>query len=308
MTVAAAPTTPSNADNGVIMTAFEKRFNTDYRRNTLIAKVTTGRYYEGVLEQGHQVEVVNMPEFASRTYTKNSRNREIDFPVMANTTLTVDRARDLLVGLDAVDEKQTHLLLKPAWMDKMGYTFDKDVDTEFWADVVTQAATGNFGNTAGVISGNCVLGTAGTPVALTASNVVSLYSLARQVLEEQDADNKGQGLWMVGPAYLRYALMNSDLKNASLSGDPRSILRSGEIGVIDQFRTFASNLLPAGYLVAGNMDAISYISQLRNMNYISAKESEYDHINKLKGLFVYDWKVRKPEGLVVFRVTDGTKA
>jgi len=308
MSVPAAPGTPQLADVGAIMKAFEKRFNTDYRRNTLIAKVTTGRYYEGVLKQGHEVSVVNLPEFTSRTYTKNSRNREIDFPIMAETVMTVNRARDLLVGIDAIDKKQTHLLLEPAYMDKMGYTFDKDVDTEFWADIVSQAATGNFGNSAGVISGNCPLGTTASPIAVTSANVVSLYSLARQVMEEQGSDNKGQGLWMVGPAYLRYALMNSDLKNASLSGDPRSILRSGEIGLIDQFRTFASNLLPAGYLLAGNMDAISYISQLRNMAMISGEESEYDHINKLKGLFVYDWKVRKPEGLVVFEVTDGTKA
>jgi hypothetical protein len=40
------------------------------------------------------------------------------------------------------------------------------------------------------------------------------------------------GRWLVIPPWMRWLLVNSDLKNASLMGDEKSVMRNGRIGMI----------------------------------------------------------------------------
>ncbi len=310
MSVAAAENTPQWADHGAICQLFETKFNVDTRTMERLAQVTTGKFYTKLLNVGDQVTVSELPDFsgAISDYKKNTTGRATTFVAPGKTVMTVARAKDFKIGIDAVDLKQTHLMLKPAYIEKLQYEVRKQVETAFWADVVTRADAANMGLAAGKISKNIDCGTAADPVALTKINVVDVYNAAYQALEENDfAEGYGQ-LWMVGPSYLRYALMGSDLKNAGLTGDPKSIQRTNQIGMINGFKTMTSNLLPAGYLVAGNMEAISYISQLNRVSIIEAKNNIDGHYDVLKGLYVYDWKVRCPKGLVVFSVSDSTKS
>jgi len=94
----------------------------------------------------------------------------------------------------------------------------------------------------------------------------------------------------------------------SLTGDGKSTLRTGRLGEVDGVTIYARNTLyqPAAstwYAVGGNMDAISYINQL---NSVRAIDSERFVGGKLyQGLNVFDWGVKKSEGLVVACVTKG---
>jgi hypothetical protein len=109
----------------------------------------------------------------------------------------------------------------------------------------------------------------GAPLAVTKDNVVEVLERIRAVLGEQNAAKAG--MWVVFPEWFRFLLMNSDLKVASLMGDPRSVQRSGIIGEIDGMTLAASNLLKGvtdtahacTYIMAGNKDAM--LQQLQSM-------------------------------------------
>jgi len=314
MSVAAAQGYPQLKDMGVIGEVYADQFNVDYRENTCIPKVTTGKFYEGLLSKGDKVTLANLPDMEFHTGYTKGQTISPDYPEPTKVEMTVNRAGYFMVGIDAVDMKQTHIKsIRAKYLDKLRHAVRKAVETEFWAAVKTEAHADNIGITAGADSGNIDMGAAGDLRAVSSSNVMDFYTEARQVLAEKDADHVTEGslnpdddfLWMVGPPSLRTALMKSDLANASWSGKSKSVFLTGtqDLDVIDGFHTYISRLLPANYVFFGNKDAISYISQLNEVAFIPSKSDPTGFVNKLKGLFVYDWKVRKPEGLGVAQVS-----
>ena len=92
----------------------------------------------------------------------------------------------------------------------------------------------------------------------------------------------------------------SDLKQAYLTGDSVSPLRNGKLGMIDRFMVYVSNNLPKtndgdSYLMAGTKDAITFASQMTNVETI---RSTATFGNIVRGLNVYGYGVIKPEALV----------
>jgi hypothetical protein len=104
-----------------------------------------------------------------------------------------------------------------------------------------------------------------------------------------------------------------------LTGDDTSPLRNGKIGMIDRFTLYVSNNLKtvadnAGtsgstaddftgtYVMAGTRDAISFASQITNVETLRA-QSTFGNI--VRGLNVYGFKVVKPEALVAAYVKRG---
>ena len=95
-------------------------------------------------------------------------------------------------------------------------------------------------------------------------------------------------------------IKNSDLKQAYLTGDSVSPLRNGKLGMIDRFQVYVSNNLPKtadgdSYLLAGTKDAITFASQMTNVETLRA-QSTFGNI--VRGLNVFGYAVIKPEALV----------
>jgi hypothetical protein len=178
---------------------------------------------------------------------------------------------------------------------------DININRDFFADVYLYADASNQGATAGAISGAYNFGAAGAPIGLNKNNVVEYVTSFISALAEQNAT--GAPLWLCVPEWVRFTLLNSDLKNAMLMGDPKSVLRTGMIGTILDMTIYANNLMhnvvdsgkACTYIVGGNKDAITFCAQMIKSRAFEAQNTFgmiYD------GLHVYDWKVIKPQGLV----------
>ena len=101
-------------------------------------------------------------------------------------------------------------------------------------------------------------------------------------------------------------IQKSDLKDASLAGDSKSVLRTNLLGKIGRFDILKSNLLPtvaatteasgfqAFYVLFGNKDAVSFANQFEQ---IETLKSEKTFAKIVRGLNVYGYKVINSQGL-----------
>ena len=99
-------------------------------------------------------------------------------------------------------------------------------------------------------------------------------------------------------------IKQSDLKDASITGDSQSPLRNGRLGMIDRFTVYVSNnLFKSGAefsCIAGHKMGFTFASQMTNMETI---RSETTFGNIIRGLQVYGYKVVKPEALATMVVS-----
>ena len=100
----------------------------------------------------------------------------------------------------------------------------------------------------------------------------------------------------------------------SVTGDDKSILRNGKIGVIDRFTIYVSNLLPtqsAGFnlagvatggnlrataIYAGSKTAVTFASQIAK---VEALQNPNDFGSLVRGLNVYGYSTILPQALAM---------
>jgi len=242
MTVARVPGHPDLKTNGLIPDLYADQFNVEYWATTLLPQITTGRFYEKVLNQGDKVTVPTAPTVSTKTHKKGEK-LDYEAPVNPPIEMTVDRARTFALLLDDIDEKQSHMDVGPKYMEVGLKQIAEDNEVEFFTSVYTQAHAKNQGATAGVVSGGFNLGASGAPLSVTMSNATEVVTRVRAVLGEQNAAERGK-MWMVIPEWMRYKLINSDLRKAMDMGDDKSVLRTSRLGSIDGLTIYVSNLLP----------------------------------------------------------------
>ncbi len=140
------------------------------------------------------------------------------------------------------------------------------------------------------------MGTTGSPIAITKTNVLEYLVDIGTVLDEANCPEGNR--FVVIPAKMAGMIKKSDLKDASLTGDSVSILRNGRLGMIDRFTVYMSHNLSVSSgkfsLVAGHKMGFTFASQMTNMETIRS-ESTFGNI--IRGLQVYGYKVVKPEAL-----------
>jgi N4-gp56 family major capsid protein len=228
--------------------------------------------------------------------------------------LNIDKGQYFSVVLDDVDAVQADVKLMDMFTNDATEQMKITIDTDVLNGVKAGAVSANKGATAGAISGNINLGSTGATRAISKTNVLDLILDMGQVLDEQDVPENGR--WLVIPSWMAAMIKNSDLKQAYLTGDSQSPLRNGKLGMIDRFTLYVSNSLPnavdlgsdgatggtggaadvrAWNILAGTRDAISFASQMNNVESIRA-QSTFGNI--VRGLNVYGYQVTKPEALV----------
>ena len=100
-------------------------------------------------------------------------------------------------------------------------------------------------------------------------------------------------------------IKQSDLKDASITGDGSTPLRNGRLGMIDRFTVYVSHNLKKTSggefsVIGGHTMGFTFASQMTNMETI---RSETTFGNIIRGLQVYGYKVVKPEALATMIVT-----
>ena len=159
------------------------------------------------------------------------------------------------------------------------------VETDVLANVVTGAST------------------IGSQTTITSSNILSSILDIAKDLDELNIPEEGR--FIVLPPSMVSLLKQSELRQAYLTGDATSPLRNGQVGQVDRFTVYQSNLLytPASgtdatytHVLAGHPKAITFASQFTNTETVRLESTFGDGV---RGLKVYGRKVVTPDCLAV---------
>jgi hypothetical protein len=250
---------------------------------------------------GDTVNIRTTPEITIKTYVKG-QTLAVENPDKAKLQLVIDKGEYFACVEDDVDQVQSDIALMDQWSKDASERMKIKIDERVLTDVLTDVDSNNKGATAGRISGDINLGAAGSPVAVSSSNVIDTIINMGTVLDEANAPE--QDRFMIIPAKMAGYIKQSDLKDASITGDGSSPLRNGRLGMIDRFTLYVShNLYKSGSefsVIGGHKMGFTFASQMTNMETI---RSETTFGNIIRGLQVYGYKVVKPEALTTAVIT-----
>lgn len=333
-------TTPA-ASGVFIPTIWSGKLNVKFYATTVFGEIANTSYEGDIKNIGDKVVINNIPSVTINDYTVG-QTLSYEVPAPSKVELQINYAKYFGVNVSDVIEYQSQPKLMDMFTNDAAKQMAIAVDTsvlKFTMDTgfgntksATPSTTGsgiNSGTLAGAKSASLNLGGAGgtynsstnpfggAPLTLSTSNVVQTITAMASVLDEQNVPDTERFL-VISP-YVRNLLMNSNLQQAYLTGDPQSILRNGKIGTIDRFTVYVSNLLPtaaAGQnfdgtttgtgisgnavarkcMVAGNKTAVTFASQIAK---VEALPNPGDFGQLVRGLNVYGFNTIKPEALVL---------
>ena len=269
---------------------------------TVLSAISNTDYEGEIRNMGDTVNIRTTPEITIQTYVKG-QTLSVENPDKAKLQLVIDKGEYFACVEDDVDQVQTDMNLMDMWSKDASERMKIKIDQRVLTDLLPDVSANNKGQTAGAISGNIDLGVAGTPEALTTSNVIGKIVDMGTVLDEANCPEGDR--FLVIPAKMAGLIKQSDLKDASITGDGSTPLRNGRLGMIDRFTVFVSHNLKktAGgefSVIGGHKMGFTFASQMTNMETI---RSETTFGNIIRGLQVYGYKVVKPEALATMIVT-----
>lgn len=150
--------------------------------------------------------------------------------------LTVDKEYYISRYIDKHDNLQDLKDTAAKYAEIDAQSMARDID----ADILGEAF--NAGNT---IDDGDFSGTAGNSVAITASNVTTLFGLANEKMDLQNVP-RGNRVAVVSPR-LRRILTDYGIGKDTQMGD--EFFTRGGVGMVDGFRVLFSNLLPTSYVL-----------------------------------------------------------
>lgn len=225
-------------------------------------------------------------------------------PESPDVEMLIDKGKGWNILLDDVDKVQSDIDLLNKFTDDAAKQIQISVDSSLLGAVYADASAYNCGATAGLVTAGHNLGASGAPIQITSTNIIDYIVACGGVLDEQNVPDEDR--WMVLPSWMAVMLKSSDLKDASMTGDQKSVIRSGLLGMIDRFVIYQSNSVgsvaatteasgfKSYYVLFGNKDAISFANQFTKTESLRSTES-FDTI--VRGLMVYGYKTIKPEAL-----------
>ena len=300
MAFATSPGHPSYTGN-FIPEIWSGKLIENFYDATVLAAISNTDYEGEIRSMGDTVNIRTTPEITIQTYVKG-QTLAVENPDKTKLQLIIDKGEYFACVEDDVDQVQTDIALMDMWSKDASERMKIKIDQRVLTDLLTDVHASNKGQTAGAISGNIDLGVAGTPEALTTSNVIGKIVDMGTVLDEANCPE--QNRFLVIPAKMAGLIKQSDLKDASITGDGSSPLRNGRLGMIDRFTVYVShNLKKSGSefsVIAGHTMGFTFASQMTNMETI---RSETTFGNIIRGLQVYGYKVVKPEALATMIVT-----
>ena len=268
---------------------------------TVLAAISNTDYEGEIRNMGDTVNIRTTPEITIQTYVKG-QTLAVENPDKAKLQLIIDKGEYFACVEDDIDQVQTDMNLMDMWSKDASERMKIKIDQRVLTDLLPDVSASNKGQTAGRISGNIDLGVAGTPEALTKDNVIGKIVDMGTVLDEANCPE--QNRFLVIPAKMAGLIKQSDLKDASITGDGSTPLRNGRLGMIDRFTVYVShNLFKNGNefsVIGGHTMGFTFASQMTNMETI---RSETTFGNIIRGLQVYGYKVVKPEALATMIVT-----
>ena len=284
---------------------YAKELLIEFYTATVLAAIANTDYEGEIKAFGDKVYIRGLPDISIRAYVKG-QTLQYDHVEPGSVELNISKAFYYGVAAPKVDQVQSDIAFLSKWAAHASEKLKIAVDGDCLGRLAAAAHAKNAGATAGKISGNINLGSSGSPVSLSNTNVLSTLLQAAQCLAEQDIDTSNPGkIWAVIPAWMGTCIQTSALRDASVSGDGTSMLRNGRLGVIGNVTLYQSNNIAKDasghyHVIVGHKDCYTFASQLVE-NETLKNPSDFGDL--LRGLQVYGDKVVKPEGIVDLYVT-----
>lgn len=264
----------------------------------MLAAISNTDYEGEIKDYGDKVKIRTIPNININDYSKGQdlTYERLESP---STYLLIDKGKYFAFIIDDVDAYQSDIKLMNRWSDGASEDMGNAVDTQVLAAIKSGVSSYNKNATAGKISGDINLGASGAPFQITKENVIDFIVDCGVVLGEQNVPK--EGCWMVVPEWFGGIISKSDLKDASMTGDGKSVLRNGRIGIIWPFEIFLSNNLPTTSdgvtcwdVPFGNKMGLTFASQIVKTESLRAPTTFGDLV---RGLNVYGFKVVIPEAI-----------
>ncbi len=268
---------------------------------TVVGAIANTNWEGEIKNHGDKVIIRTKPTIAINAYSAD-QSLVYERPSSNIVELLIDKGYYWNTILDDVMEVQSDIDQMSLWAEDASEQMKIKIDTECLAYFVTDVNAANQGATAGRISGNINLGAAGAPLELSKdgaktgeTDILDAIIRLGQVLDEQNIPETGR--WLILPAWASAMLKASDLRRADVMGDSTSVFRNGNLGMLDRFNVYSSNLLPqssgevggeATYIMAGHSHGLTFASQLSKMETLRG-ESTFGQI--MRGLQIYGRKV-----------------
>lgn len=303
-----APFVTSPAYSGTfIPQLWSGKLNAKFYATTVFGEISNTSYEGEIKSLGDSITINNIPSITINDYTVG-QNLNYEVPAPNKVDLAIDKAKYFGVNVSDVLEYQSKPNLMGMFTDDASKQMAIAIDRSILLQEFNNGAAANKGATAGAISGSYNVGTDNTPITLSASNTVALVTALSSILDEQNVPDTDR--WLVIDPAFRNWLMQSPLAQAYVTGDDKSILRNGKIGMIDRFTIYVSNLLPtaaAGFdfsgavqggsakrraIIAGHKTALTFASQITKTESL---QNPNDFGSLVRGLNVYGKKMIKPE-------------
>ena len=262
---------------------------------TVLAAISNTNYEGEIRRMGDTVNIRTTPEISIKTYVKG-QTLSVENPDKPKIQLVIDKGEYFACIEDDVDKVQSDVNMMDTWSKDASERMKIKIDQRVLTDILPDIAASNNGASAGRISGNIDLGTSGSAIAITKTNVLEYIVDMGTVLDEANCPESDR--FIIIPAKMAGMIKKSDLKDASLTGDSVSVLRNGRLGMIDRFTVYMSHNLSVTSgkfsLIAGHKMGFTFASQMTEMESLRA-ESTFGNV--IRGLQVYGYKVVKPEAL-----------
>lgn len=303
-----APFTTTPAYSGTfIPQLWSGKLNAKFYATTVFADIANTNYEGEIKQLGDTITINNVPSISIRDYTVG-QNLNYEVPAPSKVDLIIDKAKYFAFQVSDVLAHQSKPALMSTFTDDASNQMRINIDAGILLAQFNQGAAANKGATAGIKSASYNLGTDNAPVAMTGTTVVDFVTAFSSVLDEQNIPDTDRFL-IIDPAFRR-VLMASPLAQAYVTGDDKSILRNGKIGMIDRFNIYVSNQLPtaaAGFdfsgnvqggsakrraIIAGHKSALTFASQIVKMENL---QNPNDFGTLVRGLNVFGHKMIKPE-------------
>jgi len=245
---------------------------------------------------GDKVHIRQTPDMSIVDYQKGQTITYEDLE--ADTVeLDIDKAKLFAAKVDDIDKYQSDVDLLDDWGEDGVLQMQIQIDSEFLGAVYSDAGSNNSGNSAGALSGDIDMGSSSTPKVLNKNNVVDFLVDINTVLDENNIPEENR--YVVLPAWACGLIKKSELKDASVTGDGSSILRSGYLGMVDRSSIYCSNLLNSSSskfdVIFGHVSAITFASQFVKIEYLDQLQETFG--SAIRGLNVYGYEVVKSQAL-----------
>ena len=324
-------TTPAYSGT-FIPTLWSAKLLAKFYKTTVFSEIANTDYEGEVSKLGDKVIINTIPTISIKNYPEATGNPvQYEVPTPNTVELAVDKAKYFAFQVNDILAYQSDISLMDTFTNdaamQMKIAIDSSVLFQSFQELNASPQAGaNMGATAGANSASLNLGTETAPVDLSVTDeALNLVLRLASVLDEQNAPDEGR--FLVIDPLTRMHLFRSKAAQVQVTGDEKSMLRTGRIGTIDRFTIYVSNNLPrlvdnagtkewqsgdgkesvaaadqvnavvgARQIFAGHKTAIAFVSQITKVEDVRNPNDFGDFV---RGLHVYGAKLVKPESLAI---------